>query len=367
MNDPASDKSATDEPGSTTSELRPHESALLYPTFGHLTSDGQTWQVEASGTIFALREKLLQRKMLTRVLQRMMRVSISPQQNAFFARRVDGFLADAEAGRHICLGIGPDRWPLPQRTQSNGHFRDRLSLNVSRAEDLVRIGQYGERLIDLNLITPDDDPRPFTGTARLIEPQGWSVISDIDDTIKLSDVADRRQLLRNTFLHEFEAVPGMAETYRAWAEQGATFHYVSSSPWQLYGCLAELLEHSGFPPGSIHLRGIRMRDASILRLFLARRAAKLTVISSLLKTFPQRQFVLVGDSGEQDPEIYGEAARRFPRQVKQVLIRRVRGRIASTERLRRAFLELSRDRWQLFTEAAELADSAPPRTTGQPV
>ena len=90
--------------------------------------------------------------------------------------------------------------------------------------------------------------------------------------------------------------------YRDWADRGAMFHYVSASPWQLYHCLSELVHESGFPPGTFHLRAVRLRDPSILRLFLARRRAKRKVIRSILRMFPDRRFVLVGDSGEKDPE-----------------------------------------------------------------
>ena len=58
---------------------------------------------------------------------------------------------------------------------------------------------------------------------------------------------------------------------------------------------------------------------------MLRRSGKLSVIRALFKTFPQRRFLLVGDSGEHDPEIYGAMARRFPQQVAGIFIRQLDG------------------------------------------
>ena len=70
-----------------------------------------------------------------------------------------------------------------------------------------------------------------------------------------------------------------------WAKQDAAFHYVSSSPWQLYASLAEMCESEGFPCGSFHLRSFRLRDHMLRRLLLIRRHGKATVIKKLLKRF----------------------------------------------------------------------------------
>jgi phosphatidate phosphatase APP1 len=75
----------------------------------------------------------------------------------------------------------------------------------------------------------------FRGEALIVPPQGVSIISDIDDTIKRTQVRDRREMLLNTFARRFEAAPGMAAYYRALAQAPDTrFHYLSASPIQLY-------------------------------------------------------------------------------------------------------------------------------------
>ncbi len=334
--------------------LEPDETVVLYPTFGHLTPDGQTWQVGVSGVMFAPGRQNLRRKMFIRVLQRLLGVSSEELTSELFLRRIDHFLVATERGRRIAVELGGAQHGLQRPTKRNGHFRGSVRLGLREAEQLAEVSDQGGSWLRFRVATGPDDGRLFAGSAQLIGPVGLTVISDIDDTIKLSEVADRRRLLCNTFLREFIPVPGMSDVYRAWASAGAVFHYVSSSPWQLYDCLGELLHESGFPEGSFHLKPIRLRDPSVLRLFVARRSTKRRVIRSILRMFPHRRFILVGDSGERDPEIYGAMARQFPRQVERIRIRHVAGRPANRDRLQRAFREVPADRWALFDDAAEL-------------
>jgi phosphatidate phosphatase APP1 len=195
------------------------------------------------------------------------------------------------------------------------------------------------------------------GKIHLLPREGLSVISDIDDTIKESHVGCRRSLLQNTFLREFATVAGMAEVYRQWAAEGAAFHYVSSSPWQLYGHLADWREQAQFPDGSFHLRCFRLRDHLFRRLLILRRSGKAAVLANLLRLAPQRRFVLVGDSGEHDPEIYGALARRFPRQVERILIRSLPSGKSLDRRIAKAFRQISPSKWQVYETSDDLPQS----------
>lgn len=74
----------------------------------------------------------------------------------------------------------------------------------------------------------------------------------------------------------------------------------------------------------MHLRYFRVKDSSsILGMVRSPAAFKLGVLQELMAKFPKRKFVFVGDSGEQDPEVYAELAMKFPDQVKAIFIRRV--------------------------------------------
>jgi phosphatidate phosphatase APP1 len=337
-------------------DLPAHDQLVLYPTFGHLSSDGRMWHVGVSGVVFESgNPNNLRRKMFTRVLQQLLKVPSSELQSAVFQRRVDQFLVTTQRGKRLAVEVGSTTHRLQRPSKRNGHFRGSFRLTLDEARQLSRASVYDNHWLDFRVAADFGQPvQADWGCAQLIGQSGVTVISDIDDTIKRSEVANRRRLLRNTFLNEFEPVPGMAGVFRGWASQGAAFHYVSSSPWQLYGCLKELVDGAGFPQGSFHLRAIRLRDASVLRLFVARRATKRRIIRSIVRMFPFRQFVLVGDSGEKDPEIYGSIARQFPRQVKRINIRLVEGRKARPERFRRAFRDLDASRYRIFDHPDQL-------------
>ncbi|KAI7855678.1 hypothetical protein BDC45DRAFT_86701 [Circinella umbellata] len=163
--------------------------------------------------------------------------------------------------------------------------------------------------------------KPSFGHVSLVEPKGISIISDIDDTIKDTQIlAGPRTVLSNTFFKQSRDVPGMADAYAHWYTQGAAFHYVSNSPFQLMPMLDQFLKSNAFPPGSMHLRV----DGKLLaRLIEVPGRAKRDAILQIIKDFPHRQFVLIGDSGEIDLEIYGHIAAEYPDRILKIFIRDV--------------------------------------------
>ena len=180
------------------------------------------------------------------------------------------------------------------------------------------------------------------------------MISDIDDTIKVTNVGDHREMLANTFLREFRSVPSMATVYRRWAEAGACFHYVSSSPWQLFQPLCDLFNRHSFPAGSVHLRKFWVRELKTLENLAGSEEGKSKEILRILSVYPQRTFVFVGDSGEKDVEMYGDLARRFSHRVARIYIRNVTVDSPDSDRFTKVFAEVPRKRWMLFDEASEL-------------
>jgi hypothetical protein len=153
---------------------------------------------------------------------------------------------------------------------------------------------------------------PIRLDVHFLAPDSLSVISDIDDTIRASHVHARSALLRGTFVDPFQAVHGMADVYRAWSRGGAQFHYVSATPWQLDVPIAAFLEAQAFPKGSFHLRDFRWRDRSFFSVLRSPHRYKLRSIEPLLQRLPRRRFVLIGDSGQQDPRSIRRAGAPIP-------------------------------------------------------
>ncbi|CAO3572987.1 unnamed protein product [Mortierella alpina] len=223
-------------------------------------------------------------------------------------------------------------------SQPGGHFSG--TLRMSHEE--VEVHRCRQRDLNSSAADADGHPKflrlhayhrdrdilePSHGIVNLIEPEGISIISDIDDTIKETNVtAGARIILRNTFLRDMREVDGMAAVYKSWWNRGAAIHYVSNSPWQLIPSLLDFFHTHMFPPGSAHLR---MHDSVLKTYFTTPGENKRRCIEEILTDFPDRKFILVGDSGEIDLEIYTEMAVAHPRQILKIFIRDI-----TTARLR---------------------------------
>ena len=272
-----------------------------------------------------------------------------------FTERARPFLADNQRGKAIAVRLGAKEHRVGV-SGANGHFHGTIHLRREEVAALLRAPGAELGWITFQAVTLPGDDRVFSGKARLLAGTGISVISDVDDTVKVSQVRDRGELLANTFLREFRGVPGMAEAYRKWAADGAAFHYVSASPWQLYDPLARFLAAEGFPEGSFHLKLFRVKDSSFFDLYANPEAYKRRTIEPILQAFPGRKFILVGDSGEKDPEVYGALARERPAQIAWIFIRDVTGEPADAKRYRNAFWGVGKDRWMIFRDAEELGN-----------
>lgn len=268
-----------------------------------------------------------------------------------FEARTQLFRVDSERLKSLLIRFAGacadcENWPLP-RTDAGGRSSARIVLPVAGVS-------AEQRWLRFALAMPAADSRRFGGRALLVPVRGLSVVSDIDDTIKISAVRDRRQLLLNTFAREFVAVPNAAKRYQALlASPGSAIHYVSSSPIQLYPPLARFLRDSDFPQGSVHLRE-STAISNVIAHGADSRNHKLSVIRRLLNEFPLRQFLLIGDSGEADPEIYAEIARTHRQQVVGIRIRDATGENADAARYRMLFAGLPASLWQIYTDAATL-------------
>lgn len=281
-----------------------------------------------------------------------------------YHHRAGLFLKDSERGKRLAVdvpGVGLVSLPASDRDG-----RSSATVEVPRAA-------WNGSAEPLAYAVQDCSTSACRGKLWPVTPQGLSIVSDIDDTIKISGVGDTKRLLRNTFLEDFKAVPGMADWYRRLqdattpaadsAGNGGTrsraghdrltcFHYLSSSPLQLLPPLLQFLQDQGFPAGTMHLR-----ESTGWRSLLPGKgdseAHKLGQLRELLGDFPQRHFILIGDSGEADPEIYAEVAREHPQQVRAIIIRDVTDEPATAERYQRTFEGVPDGRWHIIQDGRE--------------
>ncbi|CEQ42838.1 SPOSA6832_04703 [Sporobolomyces salmonicolor] len=166
------------------------------------------------------------------------------------------------------------------------------------------------------------------------EGGGVRVISDVDDTIKWTEVLKgTKTIFRNVFVRELRdiRVPGMASWYRAMSSRGAHFHYVSNSPWELWPVVRAFMDSAGFPSGSCTLKEYGGAGSAIAKLWEEPGQRKRANVENILKEFPEsqrpnelnRRFILVGDSGEQDMQLYVSLAAQYPNNVLAIYIRDV--------------------------------------------
>jgi phosphatidate phosphatase APP1 len=187
--------------------------------------------------------------------------------------------------------------------------------------------------------------RPAVGTVHVPDPAAdLAVVSDVDDTIVDSGIAHGLAATLSTMLLQDQStrVPltGAPELYRQLA-QGAPgtierpFFYLSTSPWNLVGFLQGFLARHRFPEGPLVLTDWGPGADSLLRV--STRAHKLSTLRQLAQALPHSRFVLIGDSGQQDPAIYADFCTEHPGRVAAVYIRRAGAAgPASTQRIKQA-------------------------------
>lgn len=174
-------------------------------------------------------------------------------------------------------------------------------------------------------------PSPTTKTQVLIPHShaAYGVISDLDDTVIQSRVTNFLRAAQTVmFGNALTRLPfeGVAEFYHALnrgRDTGAEnpLFYVSSSPWNLYDVIEDFLAVQGIPHGPLLLRDW---DFSPRGLASHRHHAhKGDAIREIMRTYPSLPFILIGDSGQQDPEIYHQVVHDFPERIIGVYIRDV--------------------------------------------
>jgi phosphatidate phosphatase APP1 len=185
----------------------------------------------------------------------------------------------------------------------------------------------------VTLVAPTHPGGPaVSGSGEVLVPPStaqFGVISDIDDTVIQSRVSNFLQAARTVMLGNARTrlpFPGVAAFYRA-LRDGASgdeknpIYFVSSSPWNIYDVIAEFMDIQKIPRGPLVLRDW---DIGLEMLASSRHADhKSGVIRNIFRLHPTMQFILLGDTSQQDPEIYRRIVAEFPNRVKAIYIRDV--------------------------------------------
>lgn len=327
------------------SSIAPDERVVLFPAFASRIADRPgAWRAVVRGQVFEPEEdSRVRAAILAAALDALdVRDEDRPRARA----RLRPFLVDDQRFERIVVAIGARCVELP-RSRADGSFTGSI---VVEGDDAAAI----DGSLVVRVVLPDGDPREFSARVACLEPEGVSVVSDVDDTVRLGSGDDALSRVRDAIVAEYRAIPGMADAYRALAADGAAFHWLTAAPWPLHEPYAAFLREGGFPVGSFRMRSFALTGSSVAQLLADPSGHKRRALDELLGAFPRRRFVLIGDALESDPEIYGDAARRHPEQVAIVLIREDDEQPLDAARIALAFDEVPPARYAAFRDPAGL-------------
>ena len=181
--------------------------------------------------------------------------------------------------------------------------------------------------IDLQLLDQAEEDRA-TAVGRIMVPPAeaeFGVISDIDDTVLQSKVTNYLAAATLMFFKNAKTrlpFEGVAELYQALHKNGRNpICYVSSSPWNLYALLTDFFDYQGIPAGPLFLTDYGFSADQFIKP--SHGTHKLDQINKILSIYPNLQFILMGDSGQKDPEIYQKVIKRHPSRILACMTRDV--------------------------------------------
>ena len=226
----------------------------------------------------------------------------------------------------------PNRKVFKTKTDNHGYFKiDEEVENLRSLANEEGWLHYEVSYDASNIKRTIQNQNKFLGEILIISSNAeFGVASDIDDTILHTGVVSYfkwRVVFNTIFRHAKNRIPlrGTADFYNQ-LQYGLTekrinpIFYVSHSPWNLYRYLDLFLRKNNFPKGPVLLRSF---STILRRKKKSEKPQKQKEIINLLTTYPNLPFILIGDSGEDDPDIYIEIANAYPNQIKAIYLRSV--------------------------------------------
>ena len=324
------------------SGLKSDEDIVLFPVSANKDNDGN-WNIPIHHWVFEKEQGDITRKITTKIFSEIFEgLGVSEQEanSDLFKQRLMWFLVDNQEKKRVKISINSKNKKL-SLTGANGHSHTSLKLPSNSAKE--------SQWLSFQTVKTRKNKNNYTVDIQFIPENGLTVISDIDDTIKISNVLDKKALIKNTFVKPYQITDGFPEYYKKLESQGAYFHYVSASPWQLYPSLKSFMQEN-YPKGTFSLRNFRIKDSSIIKFLQPSTDYKTKQITNIIQRYPKHQFILIGDSGEHDPEVYANIYKTFPDNIKSIQIREVIGSDLTTKRFKKTFAKVPKTIWQTFSK-----------------
>ena len=334
------------------------EELFYFPSYISYNAKDDLFHIKVHAWVYEPEFESAKRQIITAAVKKHLNLSDDDIENRTFNERFRLFMIDQESRKSISALIGTSYYNIGV-TDSNGHTEREIVLPSNIFYSIIKFSgkNIPEKAEVSFLSATKSDGRIIEGRAKLIKPEGIMVIADIDDTLKISEVYDKNKLLRNVFVNEYKAVPKMQKLFSELSDKGADFTYLTASPWQLFPAIQSFLSKEKFPDGLIQMKSFGLKDG-YLSIFESPEKFKTPIITRIMKDFPGKKFVLIGDSFEKDPEIYAEIARKNPGKVAHIFIRNTSSESGDSERMNKAFLKVDQALWTLFSDPSEIETSA---------
>ena len=330
------------------SELKKEEDVILYPSYLYLDSSLKEYKVKVHAHVFKKKEDSLKRKILIDNLEEHF-VSSNQSDSKIFEERIRWFLVDNKRDKKISITMLGNIYTL-NNTEANGHSVTEISIPAEK----ITKKELTEKFLEVKVNPTKRNAKEYLGKIFIIPENSTCLISDIDDTVKISDVRNKKNLIQNSFVNPFQSVKGMQEFYtKLQGSQVGCFVFVSASPWQMYSVLSDYFLKEKFPESIYAMKYFRIKDSDFFNLFEKPEVYKTQTIEPFLQEWKTVKFILVGDSGEKDPEAYAKLALKYPERITKIYIRKAYEENLDT-RIDSVFKNISPDKYLFFQNPDEI-------------
>lgn len=327
-----------------------------FPSTKKKATDGRSavWEAEFVTAVFSQQTSFVVSDVVVQMAEKI-GLADDEEGKKTIETRLRPFLLDIQPGKQVLALHGGDSPLVLGPGGRNGVSTDVKMINAAPAG----------MTIPTTAEVPDLTAGMLQNKTFFSEAEGWAVISDVDDTIKITMTDETIGILRSTFVDEPRPVPGMPELYQFLQSQitsASPFFYLSASPYNLYPFLRDF-RNSYYPHGQFILRDASWMSLSGLMstVTLGTQEYKTDRINKIHQWLPKKKFIVIGDSTQTDPETYSEAYRKYGHEwIRLILIRKVTGVAAigideknKDERFETAFKDVPKHVWRVFDEPSE--------------
>ncbi|KAJ0108361.1 ctin filament organization protein app1 [Diaporthe amygdali] len=330
--------------------------AFVATSKGKDGKETQTWNAEFVAAVFSQHPSCTVSDVVVQIADKI-GLADDDEAKRTIEERLRPFLMDIQPGKQVLALHGGETHLKFSSGSRNGISADIKTIPAAPAGMIVP--------------TTAQVPQGTTGLLQsktfFADPEGWAVISDVDDTIKITQTSDPIGILRSTFVNKPEPVAGMPELYKFIQSEitsASPWFYLSASPYNLYPFLRGFRD-AYYPHGQLLLRDASWMSIPGLlsNLTLGTEGYKVDRMKKIHSWLPNKKVICIGDSTQSDPESYGEIYRTHPEWVKAIYIRKVTDIAAvgieeknMDERFQAAFKDVPTTVWRVFSEPDELYD-----------